>query len=114
MIKFLDSGSHKIRTENEEWFLTGFKADEHNHEAWSGFHAVHTMFVVTEATGIGDDTFSAIEGNLQGDSRILLVFNPNTPVGYAARSQKGDRWEKFQLNSLTAPNVKEKRIVISL
>lgn len=105
--------SYNIRTDNDEWFLTGFKADEHNHEAWSGFHAVHTMFVVTEATGIGDDTFSAIEGNLQGDSRILLVFNPNTPVGYAARSQKGDRWEKFQLNSLTAPNVKEKRIVIA-
>ena len=65
--------AYDIRTNNDEWFLTGFKADEHNHEAWSGFHAVHTMFVVTEATGIGDDTFSAIEGNLQGDSRILLV-----------------------------------------
>ena len=104
--------SYNIRTDNEEWFLTGFKADDHNHEAWSGFHAVHTMFVVTEATGIGDDTFAAIEGNLQGNSRILLVFNPNTPVGYAARSQKGDRWHKFQLNSLTAPNVTEKRIVI--
>lgn len=87
--------AYNIRTDYDEWFLTGFKADEHNHEAWSGFHAVHTMFVVTEATGIGDDTFAAIEGNLQGDSRILLVFNPNTPVGYAARSQKGDRWTKF-------------------
>lgn len=104
--------SYNIRTDNEEWFLTGFKADEHNHEAWSGFHAVHTMFVVTEATGISDDTFAAIEGNLQGDSRILIVFNPNTPVGYAARSQKGDRWEKFRLNSLTAPNVTEKRSII--
>lgn len=104
--------AYNIRTDNEEWFLTGFKADEHNHEAWSGFHAVHTMFVVTEATGIGDDTFAAIEGNLQGDSRILLVFNPNTPTGYAARSQRGDRWAKFQLNSLTAPNVTEKRLVI--
>ena len=104
--------SYNIRTDNEEWFLTGFKADEHNHEAWSGFHAVHTMFVVTEATGISDDTFAAIEGNLQGDSRILIVFNPNTPVGYAARSQKGDRWEKFRLNSLTAPNVIERRTII--
>ena len=101
-----------IRTDNDEWFLTGFKADEHNHEAWSGFHAVHTMFVITEATGIGDDTFAAIEGNLQGDSRILLVFNPNTPVGYAARSQRGDRWSKFRLNSLTAPNVLQHRLVI--
>lgn len=104
--------AYDIRTDNEEWFLTGFKADEHNHEAWSGFHAVHTMFVITEASGIGDDTFSAIEGNLQGDSRILLVFNPNTPVGYAARSQRGDRWARFRLNSLTAPNVLEKRLII--
>ena len=104
--------AYDIRTDNEEWFLTGFKADEHNHEAWSGFHAVHTMFVITEASGIGDDTFSAIEGNLQGDSRVLIVFNPNTPVGYAARSQRGDRWAKFRLNSLTAPNVLQRRLII--
>lgn len=105
--------TYDIRTDNDEWFLTGFKADEHNHEAWSGFHAVHTMFIVTEATGIGDDTFSAIEGNLQGDSRILLVFNPNTTVGYAAKSQKGDRWNKFRLNSLTAPNIVQRKTVIT-
>lgn len=101
-----------IRMRQEEWFLVGFKADEHNHEAWSGFHAVHTMFVVTEATGISDDTFSAIEGNLQGDSRILLVFNPNTTVGYAAKSQKSDRWVRFCLNSLTAPNVLKKQNIV--
>lgn len=103
--------AYDIRTGNEEWFLTGFKADEHNHEAWSGFHAVNTMFVVTEATGILDDTFAAIEGNLQGNSRLLLVFNPNTTVGYAARSQKSSRWKKFCLNSLTAPNVVENKIL---
>lgn len=101
-----------IRTENDEWFLTGFKADEHNHEAWSGFHAANTMFVVTEATGISDSTFDAIEGNLQGNSRILLVFNPNKTVGYAARSQKSDRWKKFRLSSLSAPNVLQRKIVI--
>lgn len=104
--------SSDIRTDYAEWFLTGFKADDNNHEAWSGFHAVHTMFVVTEATGIGDDTFEAIEGNLQGDSRILIVFNPNTSVGYAARSQRGDRWARFRLNSLAAPNVVKKKTVI--
>lgn len=104
--------AYDIRTEYEEWFLTGFKADENNHEAWSGFHAANTMFVVTEASGISDDTFHAIEGNLQGNSRILLVFNANKTIGYAARSQKGERWAKFSLNSLTAPNVVERRIVI--
>jgi hypothetical protein len=102
----------RIRTDNKEWFLTGFKADEQNHEAWSGFHAVHTMFIITEASGISDNIYNAVEGNLQGDSRILLVFNPNTTIGYAARSQKGERWSKFRLNSLTAPNVVERRVVI--
>lgn len=104
--------AYGIRTEYDEWFLAGFKADEHNHEAWSGFHAVNTMFVVTEASGMAETIFDAIEGNLQGNSRILLVFNYNSPVGYAARSQKSDRWVHFSLNSLTAPNVKEKKIVI--
>lgn len=101
-----------IRTEHEDWFLTAFKADENQHENWSGFHAVNTMFVITEASGIADGTFDAIEGNLQGNSRILLVFNPNSTVGYAAKSQKGDRWTKFRLSSLTAPNIVQKKIVI--
>lgn len=104
--------TYDIRTGNDEWFLTGFKADEHNHEAWSGFHAVNTMFIVTEASGISDTIFNAIEGNLQGNSRILLVFNPNTTVGYAAKSQKDKKWKKFRLNSLTAPNVIEKKNII--
>lgn len=104
--------AYDIRTENEEWFLTGFKADEHRHEAWSGFHAVNTMFVVTEASGVADSVFDAIEGNLQGNSRILLVFNPNRSIGYAAKSQKSPKWNRFRLNSLTAPNVKEKRVII--
>jgi hypothetical protein len=104
--------ANDIRTEYDEWYLTAFKADSHSHEAWSGFHAVNTMFAITEASGITDDTFGAIEGNLQGNSRILLVFNPNQTIGYAARSQKGERWSKFRLSSLTAPNIVQKKIVI--
>lgn len=44
--RLLSSG---IKTDYEEWFLTGFKAGDDNTEAWSGFHAVNTMFVVTES-----------------------------------------------------------------
>lgn len=104
---------YDIRTEWEEWFLTGFKASKDNHEAWSGFHAANTMFVVTEASGIDETIFDAIEGNLQGNSRMLIVFNPNVTTGYAAQSQKQKRWEKFRLDSLTSPNVTEKKIVIA-
>lgn len=103
---------YDIRTDDKEWFLTGFKADEHRHEAWSGFHAVNTMFVVTEASGINEGTFHAIEGNLQGNSRLLIVFNPNISTGYAAASQKSPRFHKFRLDSLNAPNVLQKANII--
>lgn len=101
-----------IRTANTEWFLTGFKAGDDNVEAWSGFHAVNTMFVVTEASGLSDRVFSAIEGNLQGNSRLLLVFNPNSITGYAAMSMTSERFSKFRLNSLNAENVVSKKNVI--
>lgn len=104
--------AYDIRTHSPEWFLTGFKADEYNHEAWSGFHAVNTMFAVTEASGIPDTVFDAIEGNLQGNSRLLIVFNPNSSTGYAAQSQKKEGWAAHRLSSLDAPNVLAKRIVI--
>lgn len=101
-----------IRTDYEEWFLTGFKADDNNTEAWSGFHAVNTMFVVTEASGVPESIYNAIEGNLQGNSRLLIVFNPNVTTGYAARAMKSERFQKFRLNSLNAENVVKKKIVI--
>ena len=104
--------SGDIRTNYDEWFLTGFKADDNNPEAWSGFHAVNTMFVVTEASGISETIFNGIEGNLQGNSRMLIVFNPNVTTGYAARAMKSDRFHKFRLNSLHAENVVNKKVSI--
>lgn len=103
---------YDIRTENEECFLTGFKADSTNTESWTGFHAANTMFVVTEASGMPELVFNAIEGNLQGNSRLLIVFNDNNGAGYAAESQRSPIWAKYRLDSLNAPNVIEKRIVI--
>ena len=104
--------SNGIRTNYEEWYLTGFKSSADNTEAWSGFHAVNTMFIITEASGIPEATYNAIEGNLQGNSRLLLVFNPNVTTGYAAKAMKSPRFKKFRLNSLNAENVKQKNNVI--
>lgn len=103
---------YDIRTDSDEWFLTGFKADDNNHEAWSGFHAANTMFAVTEASGMSETVFSAIEGNLQGNSRLLLVFNPNVTTGYAANALRSGRFHSFRLNSLNAPNVLAKKEII--
>lgn len=103
---------YDIRTDHEEWFLTGFKSGDDNTEAWSGLHAVNIMFVVTEATGVSDTVFNAIEGNLQGNSRLFLAFNFNRTTGYAAKSMTSERFKHFRLNSLNAENVVKKKIVI--
>ncbi len=103
---------YDIRTDYEEWFLTGFKSSADNTEAWSGFHAVNTMFVATEASGLSETIFNAIEGNLQGNSRLLIVFNGNITTGYAAKAMKSARFKKFRLNSLHAENVVRKEVVI--
>jgi len=94
----------------KDWFLVGFKASD-SAESWSGFHAVNTMFVITEASGIPETIYEAIEGNLQQNSRMLLVFNPNVVTGYAANSQKSPRFAKFRLSSLDAPNVLAKKLI---
>lgn len=103
--------SDGIKTNHEEWYLTGFKSAD-NTEAWSGFHAVNTMFIVTEASGVSDLVYNAIEGNLQGNSRLLLVFNPNVTTGYAAKAMLSSRFKKFRLNSLNAENVTSKKLII--
>lgn len=105
--------ANDIRTDYEEWFLTGFKADDKNTEAWAGFHAVNTMFIITEASGISEEIYNAIEGNLQGNSRLLIVFNPNITTGYAARAMKSERFKKFRLNSLNVENVVRKKVIYS-
>ena len=104
--------SNGIKTKYKEWFLSGFKADDSNMEAWSGLHANNIAFIVTEASGMSETVFNAIEGNLQGESRLLIVFNPNITTGYAARAMKSERFKKFRLNSLNAENVVKKKNVI--
>lgn len=104
--------AYDIRTEWEEWFLTGFKADEYKTESWTGLHAANICFIVTEGSGIAQKIFEAIEGNLQGNSLLLVIFNPNISVGYAAESQKSDRFKHLRLDSLNAPNVVNKNKAI--
>lgn len=89
----------------KDWFITGFKAADENIEAWSGFHAPNVMVLITEASGISQSTFDAIEGILQGNSRLVLMFNPNNIVGEAYASQRSPQYKKFRLNDLNAPNV---------
>jgi hypothetical protein len=89
----------------EKWFLNAFKADNNNTEAWSGIHNTNILIAVTEASGIVPLIYDGIEGCLQGNSKLLLVHNPNSTNGEAYTSMKDPQYNSFRLSSLTSPNV---------
>lgn len=89
----------------EKWYLLSFKADDHNTEAWTGFHNTNIMIVATEASGLSSTLFDGIEGCLQGNSKLLIVHNPNNSSGEAYNSMRDPQYKSFRLSSLTSPNV---------
>jgi len=97
---------------NPDRYLMAFKAGEKQAEPWSGFHSPHLMVVVTEATGLADEVFDAVESILTGDSKLLICFNPYTLSGEAYRSITSPAYKKYRLNCLDAPNVVAKKILI--
>ena len=104
---------NQIKFPRPDWFLIAFKAVDYKDEVWTGFHSPHLMVVVTEASGIEQQTFNNIESILTGDSRLLIVFNPNRTTGEAYNSVKSPLYQKFKLSCLDAPNVKARKTIIS-
>jgi len=99
--------------DDPDWYLEGFKAADRAPESWTGYHSNHIMVVVTEASGIENETFDAIEGILTGEvSRLLIVGNPNRNSGEFYDSFRSPRYEKFVLSCLDAPNVTAKKNII--
>ena len=102
-----------IRMDADNWFLIGFKAGDKKTEAWTGFHSQNILVVVTEASGLEQTNFDAIDGVLTGSlSRLLIVFNPVRAIGEAYQSTRSPLYAKHKLSCLNAPNVRAKKILI--
>ena len=93
-------------------YLMAFKAGDKEAEPWSGFHSPNLMVVVSEATGMADEVFDAIEGILQANSKLVLCFNPFRLSGEAYRSITSPMYVRHRLNCLDAPNVRAKKQLI--
>jgi len=102
----------RIKYQDTEHYVLGFKAADKNMEAWSGFHSPNNMVIVTEASGLEKENFDAIEGILQGDSRLIIIFNPIRTTGEAFTSTRDPNYVKFKLSSLKSVNVRAKKILI--
>lgn len=79
----------------------------------TGFHAPRVMAVLTEAQGIEDFAWEAMDACTTGvEDRMLALGNPLTPSGKFFKVSHSENWHQIQISATAHPNVKEGREVI--
>ncbi len=86
--------------------VLGFTAG--NQEAMAGISSPEMLYIVDEASGVAENIFEAIEGNLAGGAKIVLISNPTQTSGqfYRAFHKERDEWNLVSISSEDTPNVK--------
>jgi phage terminase large subunit len=92
--------------------IVGFTAREA--EAVAGISGRNLLYLIDEASGVGDDIFEAIEGNRAGGARIVMFGNPTRNEGefYEAFHGKASHYKTITVSSEETPNVVQGRVVI--
>lgn len=96
---------------SDNHFLLGFAASDDSPELWTGYHSANIMVAVTEASGVSQKTFDAIEGILTGNSKLLLIYNPHRKSGEVYNALSSPEYVNIHLNCMNAPNVVAKKII---
>lgn len=75
-------------------------------ENMGGFSGAELLFVGDEASGIEEQIFRAIEGNLAGGGRFILFGNPTRQSGtfFDAFHSKAEFWHPIHVSSTETPN----------
>lgn len=92
--------------------VLGFTAQDT--EAMGGYSSPSLLYLVDEASGVGEETLEAIEGNLAGGGCIGLCGNPTRTSGtfFAAFHHQREIWRSLHISSEQTPNVREGRVVV--
>jgi len=98
--------------------ITGFTAKEP--EAMQGISGDRLLYILDEASGIGDDIWHAIDGNRAGDAHVLLLSNPTRTEGFFFDAFHGSKYSKDNpkgwvcrnISSEESPNVIARRKVV--
>lgn len=71
----------------------------------SGISSPHLLIIVDEASGYPEHMFEALEGNLAGGGRMLMLSNPTRLSGtfYDAFHGARDLWRTIHVSSLESP-----------
>lgn len=92
--------------------ISGFSASEA--EAVSGIAGPKLLYLIDEASGVDDVLLDAVEGNLAGGGRVVMISNPTRASGrfYQAFTSGADAWRCLHISSLETPNMKAGRVVV--
>ncbi len=87
--------------------IVGFTAREA--EAVAGISGANLLYLLDEASGIGDDIFEAIEGNRAGGARVVMTSNPTRTEGefFEAFTSKAHLYHTISVSSEETPNAVE-------
>jgi hypothetical protein len=96
--------SQELKLESD-WFAWGFTAPDYDPDRFQGFHAIHTLVIVDEASGVSEEIYEAIDGVLTADeSRLLMIGNPTNPSGRFAKAFRIPSVGKISISAFETPN----------
>jgi hypothetical protein len=90
----------------------GFTTDKP--ERMSGISGPNNLFILDEASGIPEQIFEAVEGNLAGGGKLVMFSNPTATSGtfYEAFHERRDIWYTIHISSEESPNVAAGEILV--
>lgn len=93
--------------------IIGFSTNQP--ERMAGTSGENLLYLIDEATGVGQDIFNAIEGNRAGDASVIMFSNPTQTSGYffdAFHGKNASAWHRITISSEETPNVRAKKKVV--
>lgn len=88
-----------------DWFAWGFTAPDYDPDRFQGFHEVHILVVVDEASGVSEEIYEGIDGVLTSEhARLLMIGNPTNPSGRFAKAFKSEGVSKISISAFDTPN----------
>lgn len=90
----------------EDSQILGFTAE--NQEAMAGISAPEMLFIVDEASGVDEAIYEAIQGNMAGGAKLVLISNPTQTVGtfFDSHHKARSDYECVHISSEDTPNAK--------
>lgn len=109
--KMHKAGKLPGRTNLTEWYIDnelvamGRKPADHDPTSLSGFHAPHILVVIDEGSGVATSIWDALSTlGAGGHARILVIGNPDQPVGeFAAACKPGSGWNVIPIGYRDTP-----------